>query len=303
MGYDLNAIIEKMMKGYVTSARPFDEMFYVRGKVAIVTGGTSGLGFCVALRLLHGGAKVVISSHSEEESKLALRLLHDAGLNNVSFFKADVTSESEVEALVNYTAETYGSIDILVTAAAIIDFAHVYDMPDQMFVKTLNINLAGAFRAAKFVSRYMIEHKIKGKITFISSNVVWFPHPVFGGYPHYAASKGGLVAMTLEIAKELKRFGIQVNSVAPGAMATPGGAIAVPNPALTQKQQEELRQERSVAKMDEIPSTDSVAIVVYMMCTAVSDGMTGECIVADNGMRYNIVTHQPAIAEYPPKAE
>ena len=109
--------------------------------------------------------------------------------------------------------------------------------------------------------------------------------------------------MTIEIAKELKRFGIQVNSVAPGAMGTPGGVLAVPTRALSQEQQDELKQERSVAKMDQVLPTDSVAIVVYMMCTAVSDGMTGECVVADNGMMRNIVTHQPAIAEYPPKPE
>lgn len=295
--FDPIAMGNQIMQGYLYNTPSLEEMLYVKGKVAIVTGGTSGLGFCVAQRLCQGGAKVVISGSNPEKGEHAAEMLRGAG-HDVTFCKANLRSEPEVEAMVKFTAETYGSVDILVTAGGSWSFAHVYDMPEEEFIKTLDINLVGAFRCAKHVSKYMIEHQIKGKIVFVSSNVAFLPQPVFGGYPHYAASKGGVVSMTVEIAKELKRYGIMVNTVAPGGMMTPGCLTNGPLSSLPPEKQMELGREMMVCKMDETPSADSVAIVVYGLCTRMSDGMTGECVVADSGMMRNIMSYQPAIEEY-----
>ena len=295
--FDPIAMGNQIMQGYLYNTPCLEEMLYVKGKVAIVTGGTSGLGFCVAQRLCQGGAKVVISGSNPEKGEHAAEMLRGAG-HDVTFCKANLRSEPEVEAMVKFTAETYGSVDILVTAGGSWSFAHVYDMPEEEFIKTLDINLVGAFRCAKHVSKYMIEHQIKGKIVFVSSNVAFLPQPVFGGYPHYAASKGGVVSMTVEIAKELKRYGIMVNTVAPGGMMTPGCLTNGPLSSLPPEKQMELGREMMVCKMDETPSADSVAIVVYGLCTRMSDGMTGECVVADSGMMRNIMSYQPAIEEY-----
>ena len=168
-------------------------------------------------------------------------------------------------------------------------------------MKTIDINLAGAYRCAKHVSKYMVEHGVKGKIVLVSSNVAYLAQPVFGGYAHYAASKGGVISMTYEIAKELKRYGIMVNSVAPGGMKTPGGLSNGPVRTLPPEKQMEIGKELTVAKLDEIPSADSVAMVIYGMCTRMADGVTGQCIVADSGMMRNIVSYQPAIEQYPPE--
>ena len=222
MNFDPAAMSAALMRGYITDTLPLEDMLYVKGKTAIVTGGTSGLGFCVAQRLCQGGARVVIAGSTEEKGKAAIELLKEKGYE-VSFCKTDLRSEKEVEQLVVFAAETYGSVDILVTAGGAWSFAHIYDMPEEEFIKTLDINLVGAFRCAKHVSRYMIQHKIQGKLVLVSSNCAFLSQPVFGGYAHYVASKGGVVAMTQELAKELKRFGIMVNSVAPGGMMTPGG--------------------------------------------------------------------------------
>ena len=295
--FDPIAMGNQIMQGYLYNTPSLEEMLYVKGKVAIVTGGTSGLGFCVAQRLCQGGAKVVISGSNPEKGEHAAEMLRGAG-HDVTFCKANLRSEPEVEAMVKFTAETYGSVDILVTAGGSWSFAHVYDMPEEEFIKTLDINLVGAFRCAKHVSKYMIEHQIKGKIVFVSSNVAFLPQPVFGGYPHYAASKGGVVSMTVEIAKERKRYGIMVNTVAPGGMMTPGCLTKGPLSSLPPEKQMELGREMMVCKMDETPSADSVAIVVYGLCTRMSDGMTGECVVADSGMMRNIMSYQPAIEEY-----
>lgn len=294
MLFDPNAI----MKSYITDTAPLEDIFYVKGKVAIVTGGTSGLGFCVAQRLLQGGARVVISGSTDAKGAQAVGLLKEAGYENVTFCKADLCSEEAVENLVRFTAETYGSVDILVTSGGAWSFAHIYDLPEEEFVKTLNINLVGAYRCAKHASKYMVEHGVKGKIVLVSSNVAYLPQPVFGGYAHYAASKGGVISMTTEIAKELKRYGIMVNSVAPGGMWTPGCLSNGPVKSLSPEKQAEIGKEMMVAKLDATPSADSVAVVVYAMCTRMADGITGETVVADSGMMRNIVSYQPAIEEY-----
>lgn len=300
MNFDPKAMAAAIMRGYITDTPSLEEMLYVKGKVAIVTGGTSGLGFCTAQRLLQGGAKVVISGSTEEKGATAVSLLNEAGYQDVTFCKADLCSETEVEQMVAFTAETYGSVDILVTSGGSWSFAHIYDLPEEDFMKTVNVNLAGAYRCAKHVSKYMVDHGVKGKIVLVSSNVAYLPQPVFGGYAHYAASKGGVIAMTTEIAKELKRYGIMVNSVAPGGMMTPGGLTNGPVRTLPPEKQMEIGKELMVAKLDAVPTADSVAMVIYGMCTRMADGITGETIVADSGMMRNIVSYQPAIEQYPP---
>jgi len=300
MEFDSSSANAAMMKDYLVSARPITDMFSVSGKVALVTGGTSGLGFNIALRLLQGGAKVVVSSHMDKEAEIAIPLLEEAGCkDSVRFFKADVTDEDNVKALVKFTADAFGSLDIFVSSAAVWNYAHIYDMPESDFRRVIDVNITGTFLGIKHVSKYMIEHEIQGKITVISSNVAWMPYPIFGGYPHYAASKGGLVSLAIESAKELKRFGIMVNTVAPGAMVTPGSSNTLCSEGITEEQADEFYDELAVWQTDSIQPVDNIAIVAYAMCTPMSDGMTGECVVADGGMSHNIVKFQPEIMQYP----
>ena len=301
MSYDPENPFTTMLKGYIAEMPPLNDIFSVKGKVALVTGGTSGLGFNVALRLLEGGANVVISSFSEEEAVSAMEIMREQGYDKdrVEYYKADVTSEEDLINLVAFTDKTFASLDILVTSAAVWNYAHIYDMPEDEFEKIININLTGTFRTVKHVSKYMIEKKIPGKMTLISSNSAWLPYPVFGGYSHYASSKGGIIALTIEAAKELKRFGIKVNTVAPGGMATPGASNNLVLDSLSEEKQDELYDEISTPQLDEIKSVDGVARVVYAMCTEFTDCITGECIVADNGMSHNIITYQPEVSQYP----
>jgi NAD(P)-dependent dehydrogenase (short-subunit alcohol dehydrogenase family) len=133
----------------------------------------------------------------------------------------------------------------------------------------------------------------------ISSDSAWLPYPTFGGYPHYVASKGGVNALGLEAAKELKRFGIMVNVVAPGAMQTNGAVTNMVVEDIDEDAQDELYAEIAVPQMDEMKPVDCVARIAYMMCTAFADGVTGESYVVDNGLRSNIIKYQPAIEQYP----
>ncbi|QNM06781.1 SDR family NAD(P)-dependent oxidoreductase [Qiania dongpingensis] len=302
MAFDPKAAAAAMLNSYLEDTLSLEEMLSVKGQAAIVTGGTSGLGFCAAQRLCQGGAKVVIAGSTQEKGDVAVELLRTKGYE-VSFCRTDVRIESDVERLVAFTAETYGSVDILVTSAGVWSFAHVYDMPEEEFQRIIDVNLVGAFRCAKHVSRYMTEHQVRGKMVLVSSNSAYLSQPLFGGYCHYTASKGGVIAMTQELGKELKRFGIMVNTVAPGGMKTPGCLTNGPVRTLSPEKQKEIGIEMRAATLAEVPTADSVAIVIYGFCTKMADGVTGECIVADSGMLRNIVTHQPKCAEYPPRQE
>lgn len=299
----MNEVNITMLESYVKKARPMEEMFSVKGKTAIVTGGTSGLGFNIALRLLQGGANLVIAGSSEEKGAYTLPILEKQGFGDdrVIFCKTNITKEEDVENLIRKTDEKFGSIDIFVNSAAIWSYAHIYDLPADEFRRVVDTNVSGAFLGIKHVSKYMIDHKIRGKITLISSNAAWLPFPLFGGYAHYSASKGGVNSLAIEAAKELKRFGIMVNAVAPGGMITAGSSANMCAKGLSEEKQEEFYEELMVWQTDEIPEVDTVAIVAYAMSTPMSDGMTGEIVVVDSGMSRNIVKHQVQIDQYPEK--
>lgn len=303
MEFDMNEVNITMLESYVKKARPMEEMFSVKGKTAIVTGGTSGLGFNIALRLLQGGANLVIAGSSEEKGAYTLPILEKQGFGDdrVIFCKTNITKEDDVENLIRKTDEKFGSIDIFVNSAAIWSYAHIYDLPADEFRRVVDTNVSGAFLGIKHVSKYMIDHKIRGKITLISSNAAWLPFPLFGGYAHYSASKGGVNSLAIEAAKELKRFGIMVNAIAPGGMITAGSSANMCAKGLSEEKQEEFYEELMVWQTDEIPEVDTVAIVAYAMSTPMSDGMTGEIVVVDSGMSRNIVKHQVQIDQYPEK--
>ena len=301
MAYDITTPAAQMLMGDLNDMPSLEDVFFVKGKVAIVTGGSSGLGFNVTARLLQGGANVVMASFNPAEENNACGVLEAKGFgpDRVRFFHANVTNEDDLEALIKFTDETFGSIDILVTCAAVWSYAQIYNLPKAEFEKAVGVNLTGTFLTVKHVSKYMIDHEIEGKMCLVSSNCAWLPYPTFGGYAHYAASKGGVVALTIEAAKELKRYGIRVNTVAPGGMATEGATKNLVIDGLSEEDEDELYDGISTPQLDEIKSVDSVARVVYAMCTDFTDGITGEKIVPDNGMTHNILKYQPEVSQFP----
>lgn len=289
-----------MLEGYIKAARPLAEMFSVKGKTALVPGGSSGLGFDIALRLLQGGAKVVIASNSRVEEEAAVPLLTEQGFGEqVKFHFCDVREEEAVAELVDFTVKTFGGLDILINSAATWNYAHLYDLPREDLEKVMDTNVNGAFYLIKYVSRYMVEHEVKGRIVLISSNSPWMPYPVFGGYSHYAASKGAVCALATQAAKELKRFGIMVNAVSPGGMVTPGSAGNLASEFISEEKQDEIYEEMMAWQTDGQQPVDEVAIIAYALSTPMSDGITGETIVADSGATHNIFRFQPALDRYP----
>lgn len=181
-------------------------MISLKGKVAIVTGGTKGIGKGIADTLAQYGAKVVVCSSKSRGGK------HHHVQANVSQFK-------DCEHLVEKTIKKFGRVDILVNNAGIYPFTSFTKMTRGDWDKVMDVNLNGVFNTTKAVLPYMQKQKY-GKIVNIASiagTQVGFP-----GLVHYCTTKAGLMGFTRALALELIPFNIHVNAVAPGAIKTPG---------------------------------------------------------------------------------
>ena len=178
----------------------------LKGKVAIVTGGSMGIGKGIADALARHGAVVAICCRKQVKSK------HYC-------VECDVSNFKQVQDFVGKTVKKYGRVDILVNNAGVYPFTSLKDMTEQQWDQVMDINLKGVFNCTKAVLPFMTRQK-HGKIVSIASIAgvtVGFP-----GLVHYCASKAGIAGFTKAAALELAPFKINVNAVAPGAILTPG---------------------------------------------------------------------------------
>ncbi len=188
----------------------------VRGKVALVTGSSRGLGREIAIRLGEAGASLVVSFREQQGLAIEVtRLIIDAG-GEAFCVGADVRRPEDVRRLVDEAIECYGKIDILVNNAGIHDDAITAKMPDQAWRDVLDVNLTGTFNC----TREVIPHMIKegwGRILNISSVVAFVG---LSGTSNYAAAKAGILGFTRAVARELVSNGITVNALALGYFDT-----------------------------------------------------------------------------------
>jgi NAD(P)-dependent dehydrogenase (short-subunit alcohol dehydrogenase family) len=186
------------------------------GKVAVVTGGSLGIGRATARRLAQEGAAVVLCGHDDPSVEEALAELRGAGLE-VDGRRADVTSSAEMEGLVRLAAERYGGVDILVNSAGIQRYGTVVDSSEELWDEVLAVNLKGMFLAAKHCVPEL-RRRGGGAIVNVGSVQAF---AVQKGVAAYAASKGGVVALTLAAARDLADKQVRVMTIAPGTFATP----------------------------------------------------------------------------------
>jgi len=192
------------------------------GSRAVITGAASGLGHAVAERVAGAGGQVVMLDINEEQGERAA-----AALGNARFERVDVSVEQEVNDAVKRAAETMGGIDLAVNCAGIIGAARVLGrnapMDGAFFAKVIGINLIGSFFVAKAAADAMQhnEPKEEGERGLIVNTASVAAYEGQIGQAAYAASKGGVVSMTLPIARELARLGIRVMTIAPGIFMTP----------------------------------------------------------------------------------
>lgn len=243
----------------------------LKGKVAIITGASRGIGSAIAKRFANEGAKVVINYNlsGEKASSLAEEIKKNGG--EAMVIKTDVSKPDEVKELVKKTVDKYGTVDILVNNAGVLFEKTFLDAPQDVWDKTIDINLKGAYLCSKEVAPIMLKQK-KGKIINISSNSGLY-HPSAMTLVEYVASKAGMNGLTKALALKLGPY-INVNAICPGWIKT----------EMHESDDAEL-EKRIIAEtpMKRFGSPEDVANAAVYLASDESDYVTGELHLVAGG--------------------
>ncbi len=247
--------------------------FSLQGKVAIVTGGSRGIGRAIAERLARAGARVVVSSRKLENAEEAAAAIRAAGGEAIAV-PAHVGYTDQVEALVARTLEAYGRIDIAVNNAATNPhFGPILTADEGQWDKILDTNVKSAFRVTKAVVPHM-QAQGGGKIINIASVAGLRPSPLMGVY---SVSKAALIMLTQVLAMELAPHNIQVNAIAPGVIKTRFSQVLWQTPQIA----EPILQRTPLGRFGE---PEDVAGLALFLASPASDYITGAVFVVDGGM-------------------
>jgi len=191
------------------------QLFDLKGKIALVTGGTHGLGMAIATGLANAGATIVINDVFADKLEAAKKAYAEKGIH-IHSYVLDVTDETAVEQTIPLIEKEVGPIDILVNNAGIIKRIPILEMKAEEFRQVLDVDLTGPFIMAKTVAKGMVERG-QGKIINMCSMMSELGRNTVSAY---AAAKGGLKMLTRSMATEWARFNIQINGIGPGYFAT-----------------------------------------------------------------------------------
>jgi NAD(P)-dependent dehydrogenase (short-subunit alcohol dehydrogenase family) len=251
-------------------------MARLAGRTAIVTGGAKGIGRHYSQALAAEGARVMIADIADG-SGVAQQIAAAHGANSVASAVTDVSDEASVKALIAATMDRFGKIDVLVNNAALyapLQESKMTEIDAAVWDQVMAVNLRGPFLMVKHVAPHM-QAQGYGKIINIGSGTA------FRGIPwmlHYVTSKGGIMAMTRALARELGEHGIRVNTLAPGF--TLSDTVMSENPGHVHTARERAVASRSL-KRDEQPQ-DLIGALVFL-ASADSDFVTGQTIAVDSG--------------------
>ena len=247
----------------------------MQDKVALVTGSSVGIGEAIARRFAREGAKVAINYKSNDEAATGVvdGITADGGV--AKLFKADVSNVPEIERLVQAVIDEFGRIDVLVNNAGVFRTVPVMETTEEIWDESLDLNLRGYFFMVKTLVPHFLEHG-GGKVISISSIA---GTGAFPNCPAYCASKGGVVNMTRALAAELGKQNINVNSIAPGNVATPLNAH-VRGPG--NEEYMELMRTLTPTGIDFMDPDDMTGAAVFL-ATDDSKMVHGETILVDAG--------------------
>lgn len=246
-------------------------------KVALVTGSSQGIGRAIAERFAQEGADVVINyNRTPGGAEEALRNVEAAGRRGL-IVKADLSSVAEVRKLVATAIEHFGRLDVLVNNAGIETHAPFWEVTEEDYDRVLNVNLKGVFFATQEMVRHLMQTKRRGKIVNISSVHEELPFPNFAAY---CASKGGLKMLTRNLSVELGQLGININSIAPGAIETPINTKLLNDP---QKLSALLTQ----IPLSRLGKPNDVSGLAVFLASDDADYVTGSTYFVDGGLTWH----------------
>jgi 3-oxoacyl-[acyl-carrier protein] reductase len=243
----------------------------LRGKVALVTGGGTGIGRAIALELAKNGADVAIGNRSSMDAARSVAAEIEALGCRSMVVQGDISVAADAEKFAQQVLTSLGALDIVVNNAGVTRDALVLRMTEEDWDAVLNTNLKGTFLMTRAALKPMVKQR-HGKIVNITSVMGLVGNP---GQANYSASKAGIIGFTRTVAKEVGSRNIQVNAVAPGFIET----------AMT----EELKPDVREALVKRIPAgrlgdAEDVARLVVFLCSHNADYITGQTITVDGGM-------------------
>jgi len=247
---------------------------HLAGKAALITGGAVGLGRTVALRLASEGARVAVNAHGhlEDAQTLAEEIQSTCHVDAFAV-RADVSREAEVQAMFDTVLRRFGQLDVLVNNAALCPTCDVMDMSAAQWTRTVEVNLTGTFLCSREMVRQLVAAGRPGRIVNVSSQAAFRGSTT--GHAPYDASKGGIVSLTVSMAREMARYGIAVNAVAPGMMLTGMTAQTI-----------QANQEKYLARipLGRIGDTAEIADVIVFLASERASYMTGATVDVSGGM-------------------
>ncbi|MBN2374022.1 3-oxoacyl-ACP reductase FabG [bacterium] len=246
-------------------------VFNFKDRVAIVTGGTRGIGKAISEAFLKAGAKVIITYVSNDQKAEHLKVENTLYSERMDIKKFDISNYDEVERFYDYVQEKYGSIDVLVNNAGVRKDSLLGFMTKEDWQSVLNVNLNGTFYMCKFAVKNMIRRRY-GRIIAITSPS---SHIGFKGQSNYAASKSGQVGMARALSKEVAGYGITVNCISPGFVST----------ELIGDISESLIEEyKNMIPLKKFATPEQIASGVLFLASEEASYITGTTLAIDGGI-------------------
>lgn len=249
----------------------------LKGKVAIVTGGNSGIGKAIALGLAAQGANIVIDYvvHPEatEEEEVQIRAMGDQAIG----VQADVSKVEDLQRLVDEAVKAFGRVDIMVNNAGVETRTSILDTTEAQYEKVMNINLKSAFFGTQIAANQMIKQGGGGRIINITSVHEDWPMP---GNTAYCLSKGGMRMLTRTAGLELAPHNILVIGVGPGAVATPINTSTMADPTL-------LNKLNAAIPLGRMAQSNEIGSVVAFLADDGASYITATTVFADGGLMHS----------------
>ncbi|UBF30008.1 glucose 1-dehydrogenase (plasmid) [Kovacikia minuta CCNUW1] len=254
----------------------------LKGKTALITGASSGIGQAIAIRLAQEGCHIAINYRKNPEAaadtaeramQLACGQVEECGVQSL-LIQADVAQEADILRMVNAVVERFGHLDILVNNAGIQTERPSHEIPADEFDRVLGVNLKGAYLCARETIKHLLDRQAAGVIINISSVHEIIPRPQ---YLTYSISKGGMANLTKTLALEYADRKIRVNAIAPGATATPINEAWTEDP--TKKAAVE-----SYIPMGRAGTSEEMAAAVAFLASEEAAYITGQTLFIDGGL-------------------
>ncbi|CAG7659082.1 SDR family NAD(P)-dependent oxidoreductase [Paenibacillus allorhizosphaerae] len=242
------------------------------GKVALITGGSHGIGQAVAILFAREGAKVALCGRGKEALDETVKRIGEAGGEALAF-ETDVSDNGQVDRLIDGVVGQWGRIDIAVNNAGICEVTPFLDIAEEQWDRHMNINLKGAFLVSQRVAREMVRQGGGGSIIQMSSvNGV----QAEAGQAHYNVTKGGMINLSMSMALELAAHGIRVNALCPGFIETRLTKPLIDNPPA-------IADYLRTVPMNRVGQPEEIASAALFLASDESSYMTGTSMVVDGG--------------------